>query len=65
MIDADLARVCDVPTKRPEEQVKRNAEGLPHDSLFQLTRDETAKAVANCDPIRNLRFAKTLPYSQE
>lgn len=65
LIDADLARLYGVPTKRLNEQVRRNAERFPDDFLFQLTPGEKAKVVANCDHLRNLRFAKTLPYAQE
>ena len=36
MIDADLAALYDVPTKRLNEQVKRNAERFPADFVFQL-----------------------------
>jgi hypothetical protein len=37
MIDADLATLYGVPTKRLNEQVKRNAERFPADFMFQLT----------------------------
>ena len=35
--------------KRLNEQVKRNAERFPPDFVFQLTSEEKAKVVANCD----------------
>jgi len=41
MLDADLAALYGVPTKRLNEQVKRNARRFPEDFVFQLTRDET------------------------
>jgi hypothetical protein len=40
ILDADLARVYGVPTKRLNEQVKRNMERFPSDFLFQLTVSE-------------------------
>lgn len=40
MIDYDLAALYDVPTKRLNEQVKRNIERFPDDFMFQLTKDE-------------------------
>ena len=40
ILDADLARIYGVPTKRLNEQVKRNFNRFPPDFLFQLTDDE-------------------------
>ena len=63
MIDADLARLYGVATKRLNEQVKRNARKFPEDFVFQLSAEEKAEVVAKCDHLRNLRFAKSLPYA--
>jgi hypothetical protein len=41
ILDSDLARIYGVPTKRLNEQVKRNARRFPSDFLFQLTVEET------------------------
>ncbi len=41
MLDADLAELYGVPTKRLNEQVKRNTERFPEDFMFRLTRGET------------------------
>ena len=49
ILDADLAALYDVPTKRLNEQVKRNQERFPPDFMFQLTKDEKDEVVANCD----------------
>jgi hypothetical protein len=49
MLDADLARVYAVSTKRLNEQVKRNEARFPADFMFQLTAKEKAEVVANCD----------------
>jgi hypothetical protein len=62
MIDSDLAELYGVPTKRLNEQVKRNRERFPADFLFQLTADEKTEGVTNCDPLQKLKFSKTLPY---
>ncbi|MCP5064407.1 MAG: ORF6N domain-containing protein [Ignavibacteriae bacterium] len=40
MLDRDLAELYGVPTKRLNEQVKRNIERFPSDFMFQLTKDE-------------------------
>ena len=49
MLDADLAELYGVTTKRLNEQVKRNRDRFPDDFMFQLTGDEKDKVVANCD----------------
>jgi hypothetical protein len=49
MIDADLAAVYGVTTKRLNEQVKRNRERFPEDFMFQLTEVEKAEVVAICN----------------
>ena len=54
MLDVDLAALYGVPTKRLNEQVKRNRERFPSNFLFQLTADEKAEVVANCDHLQNL-----------
>ncbi len=40
ILDADLAAIYGVTTKRLNEQVKRNLKRFPADFLFQLTRQE-------------------------
>jgi len=63
MIDADLAALYGVTTKRLNEQVKRNADRFPGDFMFQLTAAEKAEVVANCDHLAKLKFSKVLPYA--
>ena len=63
MIDADLAALYGVPTKRLNEQVKRNRARFPEDFVFRLTASETSKVVANCDHLAQLRFSSTLPFA--
>jgi hypothetical protein len=43
MLDADLAAVYHVTTKRLNEQVKRNSARFPEDFMFRLTADEVAE----------------------
>jgi hypothetical protein len=40
MLDEDLAELYEVPTKRLNEQVKRNMGRFPEDFMFQLTENE-------------------------
>jgi len=40
MLDEDLATLYDVPTKRLNEQVKRNTDRFPKDFMFQLSKKE-------------------------
>ena len=63
MMDADLARLYGVLTKRLNEQVKRNADRFPEDFAFRLTAEEKQQVVANCDHLANLKFAKSLPWA--
>jgi len=63
MVDADLAEIYGVPTKRLNEQVKRNGRRFPADFMFQLTTAEKAEVVANCDHLQKLKFSKALPFA--
>ena len=42
MLDRDLAELYGVPTKRLNEQVKRNIERFPERFMFQLTVEDAA-----------------------
>ena len=63
ILDADLAELYGVKTKRLNEQVKRNKDRFPEDFMFQLTEDEKNEVVANCDHLSRLRFSPTLPFA--
>jgi hypothetical protein len=52
MVDAGLAALYGVPTKRLNEQVKRNVGRFPADFVFQLSRAERDEVVANCDHLQ-------------
>ena len=49
MLDADLAALYSVPTKVFNQAVRRNEGRFPADFRFQLTQDEKAEVVTNCD----------------
>jgi hypothetical protein len=57
ILDADLAELDGVETKRLNEQVKRNADRFPGDFMFRLTEREKEEGVANCDPLQKLKFS--------
>lgn len=63
MLDADLAKLYGVTTKRLNEQVKRNRERFPADFMFQLSEQEKTKVVAICDHLARLKFSPVLPYA--
>jgi len=63
VLDTDLAELYGVPTKRLNEQVKRNTSRFPADFMFQLNAEEKAEVVANCDHLSKLKFSKSMPYA--
>jgi hypothetical protein len=62
MVDADLAEAYSVQTRRLNEQVRRNLDRFPEDFMFQLTAEEKAEVIANCDHLEKLKFSKALPF---
>ena len=63
MLDADLAELYGVETKRLNEQMRRNIERFPEDFMFRLSAEEKAEVVANCDHLARLKYSATLPYA--
>ena len=63
MIDRDLANLYEVPTKRLNEQVRRNIKRFPEDFMFRLTKKENNELVANCDRFKTLKHATVNPYA--
>ncbi len=55
LLDADLAAIYEVPTKRLIEQMKRNADKFPEDFVFQITWEEYTQ----------IRLAKNVTLSAE
>lgn len=64
MIDADLAELYGVPTKRLNEQVKRNAMRFPGDFVFQVTGEEADALRSQIATLKTGRgqHRKYLPY---
>ena len=64
MLDSDLAAVYDVPTKRLNEQVRRNAERFPEDFMFQLSAGEWSALRSQFATLKGGRgeHRKYLPY---
>ena len=61
MVDADLALLYDVPTKRLKEQLKRNNSRFPEDFMFELNTIENNELVANCDRLNSLKHSSVNP----
>ena len=63
ILDADLARLYGVTTKRLNEQVRRNVDRFPEDFMFRLTKEEGGEVVAICDHLHKSRFSPVLPWA--
>jgi len=63
MLDRDLAGLYGVATKRLNERVKRNRNRFPDDFMFQLTKGERDKLVANCDRLDKLKHSSSFPHA--
>ena len=57
MLDRDLAEIYDVPTKRLNEQVKRNSDRFPAAFKFSLSKREMEELVANCDRFGRMKHS--------
>lgn len=63
MLDSDLADLYEVPTKRLNEAVKRNATRFPLNFMFQLTSDEVELLRSQIATSKKGRGGRrTLPY---
>jgi hypothetical protein len=65
LLDTDLALLYDVPTKRFNEQVRRNLERFPADFMFQLTEEEWAALRSQFATLKTGRgqHRKYLPFA--
>ncbi len=63
LLDRDLAVLYQVSTKVLNQAVKRNRSRFPDDFIFQLTREETAELVTNCDRFKSLKHSSNFPYA--
>jgi hypothetical protein len=61
ILDADLARLYGVSTKRLNEQVKRNRHRFPGDFALTVSQAERDELVAKCDRFRMLKHSAVLP----
>ena len=65
ILDSDLAQIYGVPTKRLNEQVRRNLEKFPSDFMFRLDSKEAERLVRSRSQIATLKRGqniKHLPY---
>ena len=63
MLDADLAELYGVQTRALNQAIKRNAERLRPDFMFQLNAMEKAEVITNCDHLAKLKYSPSLPYA--
>jgi hypothetical protein len=63
ILDADLAKIYGVSTKRLNEQVGRNIDRFPEDFMFRLTDKEKEEVVANCDHLQKLKYSYQSPHA--
>jgi len=63
IIDADLAQLYGVTTKRLNQQVKRNKARFPAEFVIRLTDQEKAEVVTNCNHLKDLKYSPTLPHA--
>ena len=63
MLDRDLAELYGVPTKRLNEQVKRNIKRFPEDFMFQLTWKEAEFSRSHFATLKHGENIKYLPYA--
>jgi len=63
ILDADLAKLYGVTTKRLNEQIRRNQARFPDDFVFRLTPEEKFEVVAKCDHLSKLKFSPALPLA--
>ena len=66
ILDSELAKIYDVPTKRLNEQVKRNRDRFPEDFMFQLTKEESevwGSLRSQFATLKRGQHSKYLPYA--
>jgi hypothetical protein len=63
ILDADLAELYGVTTKRLNEQVKRNRDRFPEDFMFRLSFEEGKKILALRSQIATLNRGQHLKYA--
>lgn len=61
LLDADVAILYGVETKRINEAVKNNPDKFPKGYIFELTKKEKVKVVENFDHLKYLKYSPKLP----
>ena len=62
ILDFDLARIYGVPTRRLNEQVRRNAKRFPSDFMFKLTAAESESVLRSRSQIAILKRGTNIKY---
>jgi hypothetical protein len=60
ILDSDLASIYGVPTRRLNEQVKRNARRFPQDFLFRLTAEEMEQCQRSKSQFETLKRGRNI-----
>ncbi len=63
MLDADLAFIFGVTTRRLRNEVRRNSNRFPSDLMFELTAEEKSEVEASCERLQGLRSYSYLPFA--
>lgn len=63
LLDRDLAMLYNVETKVLNQATKRNQERFPERFRFQLTKEEMAELVTNCDRFSLLKHSSVCPFA--
>jgi phage regulator Rha-like protein len=63
MVDADLAMIYNVETKRLKESVRRNIERFPEDFMFELTQKEYQFLRSQNSTLKRGEHSKYLPFA--
>ena len=61
LLDADVAELYGVETKRVNEAVRNNPQKFPHGYIFELDKIEKAKVVENFDHLERLKYSAANP----
>jgi hypothetical protein len=62
LLDVDLAGIYGVPTRRLNEQVKRNADRFPEDFMFRLNMEEAENVQLSRSQIATLKRGQNIKY---
>ncbi len=62
ILDTDLATLYGVPTKRLNEQVKRNADRFPEEFMFVLSKEEAEELIRSRSQFATLKRGHNIKY---